>query len=332
MANEKAHTSSPTDKREKMERASKMRRKYVTPPEDEHAKLTHMRDRYFQNECYNSYTGIKTGTSKELQAFIDKINVSGHGRTGLKYHFSSSDGHEINTLHYVFYDLKEECDTSDRSSSSFEQFNDFNKYDVVKEVFDRNGRWNNTLVVMDVTGSMARYSAQTMAWLKVTQNKQKIGAFVFFNDGDSTKNEEKSSGHVGGIYGMENASFDNVYNEIRSSMLNGNGGDRSENNFEAVKKGQEMYPKSNYTVLIADNRANPRDCNLVKSIHTPLHIILCGANSQLNICYVQAAYDTKGSLHTLSADYDLSTVKQGTPFSLGENHYTWNGGKIVLVQ
>src|SRR5690606_13176489 len=60
-------------------------------------------------------------------------------------------------------------------------------YGVVESVFKRNPEWKNTLIVMDVTGSMSPYIAKTMAWVRATQKSEVVAAFTFFNDGDAKR-------------------------------------------------------------------------------------------------------------------------------------------------
>ena len=206
------------------------------------------------------------------------------------------------------------------------------EYGVVSEVYQRNPAWTNTLIVMDVTGSMSPYIAKTMAWVKASRASEQVHAFVFFNDGNSTPDRQKRTGEVGGIYWTENTSFTAVYERMKMTMQKGGGGDCPENNVEATLEGIALYPGVGEIVMVADNWATPRDLALVKELDRPVHVILCGASGGVNLAYIQLAYDTGGSVHTIEEDLDLRNIEPGRTFRLGRFYYTLLDGKIVKAE
>ena len=58
------------------------------------------------------------------------------------------------------------------------------KDSTILKVFNRNEEWKNMLVVCDVTGSMAPYTAQLLLWMKANQTLRSMKNIVFFNDDD----------------------------------------------------------------------------------------------------------------------------------------------------
>jgi len=205
-------------------------------------------------------------------------------------------------------------------------------YSAVQETFKRHPEWKNSLVVMDVTGSMSPYIAQTMAWVKETQKSSQIDAFVFFNDGDAKPHHQKRVGSVGGVYSATNSSFSNVYGELKSTMRKGGGGDCPENNVEATIKGIDQYPNCDEVIMMADNWATPRDLSLAKSLKKPVHIIVCGASSGMNMQYIQLAYDTGGSIHTIEEDLEMRSIKVGKQFKIGNSYFALVKGRIVRAE
>ena len=205
-------------------------------------------------------------------------------------------------------------------------------FNIMKETYERHPNWEKTLVVMDVTGSMSPYIAKTMAWVKATQESSQIDAFVFFNDGDNASDYKKRVGHVGGIYGVHNTTFGGVYQEMRKTMRRGGGGDCPENNVEASLDGIRDYPNCDEIVMMADNWATPRDLSLAKQLEKPVHVILCGANYGINIEYLQLAYDSGGSVHTIEEDLEMRSIKPGKQFKLGKSYFTLIKGRIVRAQ
>jgi hypothetical protein len=202
-------------------------------------------------------------------------------------------------------------------------------YGIVEAVFTRNPEWKNTLIVMDVTGSMSPYIAQTMAWIRHHQSSDLVEAFTFFNDGDRKPAKFKEIGKTGGIYSVDNIEFAKVYAKMKYTMRQGSGGDCPENNVEATLKTIEKYPEYDEIVMVADNYASPRDLSIAKQINKPVHVILCGANSRINIDYIQLAYDTGGSVHTIEEDMEMRSIKEGVKFKIGNTYYTLSKGRIV---
>jgi hypothetical protein len=205
-------------------------------------------------------------------------------------------------------------------------------YGLVEEVFNRHPNWMNSLVLLDVTGSMSPYLAQTMAWVRKTQDSEQVDAFVFFNDGDDQWDNMKVTGRVGGIYSASNTDFKSVYGTMKSTMRKGGGGDCPENNVEATIRGVKEFPDCNEVIMVADNWATPRDMSLVSQLNVPVHVIVCGSGNLVNVEYVQLAYDTGGSIHTMEEDMKARDIKPGSTFKLGKSYFTLKAGKIVRTK
>jgi hypothetical protein len=72
---------------------------------------------------------------------------------------------------------------------------------VVFNVLKRNKKWNNKLIVADLTGSMYPYAQQVSTWMKLHFMKDTTSQnFAFFNDGDKKRDEDKKIGATGGVY------------------------------------------------------------------------------------------------------------------------------------
>ena len=202
---------------------------------------------------------------------------------------------------------------------------------TVAHVMQRNASWDNVMVV-DVTGSMTPYVSQYMKWLRLKFNKSENQSFVFFNDGNDnlSRFNPKKIGSTGGLYPISNYSSQYGFNKIRQTlekaMMNGNGGDCPENNIEALLLAEQKYPYAKNIVMVADNFATPRDMRLVKKLTKPVNVILCGVkDSNVNTAYVNLAFKTKGSVHTIEQSLDeLYKLKEGEEFDFM--------GKIYVVQ
>lgn len=195
----------------------------------------------------------------------------------------------------------------------------------VFKIFDRHPEWNNSLVVMDWTGSMYKYGATAVLWHTLHQSQSGLKYFVFFNDGDDKKTEEKTIGNTGGIYGTESKYLSRVINLFYTVMAKGSGGDTPENNIEALLTGQALFPNFKELILIADNKACIKDYRLIDSLKIPVKVILCGTENGINPQYINLAYKTKGSIHTIEEDiYQMIAQNSGSTFILNGVEYELN--------
>ncbi len=182
------------------------------------------------------------------------------------------------------------------------------KDSTVFHVLDRNPEWNNMLVVMDWTGSMYEHGAQLVLWykLRLQRTEQKVAHFVFFNDGNTKKTWQKKPGKTGGVYHSRTNDLEEIVSTMAHVMSKGNGGDAEENDLEAILTGQQYLNGFESIILIADNKSEVRDMELLPKIKHPVHIILCRAeDGVIHPHYREIAETTGGSIHTLEEDLDF---------------------------
>ena len=172
---------------------------------------------------------------------------------------------------------------------------------TILKVLDRT-QWNRMVVVADVTASMYPFTGQLMLWLKIHEDERRIDRFVFFNDGDNKDDDLKKPGNTGGIYATGSSVFEVVEQLALKTMSNGCGGSIPENNIEALLRGIGSCPECKDVVMIADNNSPVSDMILLKQLHTPVHIIVCGVHDKINRDYIEIARATGGSVHLMERD------------------------------
>lgn len=204
---------------------------------------------------------------------------------------------------------------------------------VIFHVLDRKKEWKNILFVCDVTGSMSPYSAQMLIWNKLNFMSGRAKYYTFFNDGDNKEDRKKVIGRTGGIYHIEANSIKDIEEKALYTIRKGNGGDSPENDLEALISAEAKFPDAKEIVLIADNWAAIKDLVLIDKIKKPVHIILCGVfNGLVNADYVELAYRTKGSLHTMEDDIEnLAQLNEGETIRIGNSTFKLEKGKFILV-
>lgn len=187
---------------------------------------------------------------------------------------------------------------------------------VVMSALRRN-TWNNFMLVCDVTGSMSPYTAQIFASLPGVIENRRCKGFLFFNDGDHKRTDDKKPGRAGGLYSTRSMRMDSAYYTAQKCMNSGDGGDLPENNVEALLRAEKLNPGGEL-VLIADNWASPRDLGMCDEISQPVHIILCSARAGVNPDYLFLARVTGGSVHTRDEDItNLPSMKEGETVKIG---------------
>ena len=200
----------------------------------------------------------------------------------------------------------------------------------ILKILDRT-RWENATIVGDVTGSMYKYTAQLLLWVKANPIGSLAKNFVFFNDGDNMPDKDKKLGSTGGIYFKTCNNYVEVENLLRGTMLKGNGGDFPENNIEALMTAEKAFPAAEFQVMIADNWAAIKDKVLWQHLTKPVRIVVCGATEfNVNIDYLNLARKTKGSVHLMESDlYNLAGLKEGEILKVGKNNFVVKNGMLV---
>jgi hypothetical protein len=152
-----------------------------------------------------------------------------------------------------------------RQINEFLKFNPFSD-SIVWKVMNRHPTWQNAIVVNDWTGSMYGYGAQIVHWHLNNFRQSGVKRITLFNDGDKKSQFEKVIGETGGIYSSDASDLPKIMNLFNLVRLNGHGGDRPENDIEALVQAIKEYPDAAEVILIADNYACIRDIELVAKI------------------------------------------------------------------
>lgn len=212
----------------------------------------------------------------------------------------------------------------------FEQVGD----EVAAALYRNRGRWKNKIIVTDLTGSMYPYLDQILSWHILDQNNSINNQYVFFNDGDQTPDSKKIIGQIGGLYYTDADNLESLTGKMMETMQGGGGADSPENDIEALLHAIDKR-KTNRTeiILIADNNSDIKDFKLLHRLNVPVRVILAGtewigANEQ----YLELAYQTKGSVHTIETDIEnLFELNDGENINIGNNSYRISGGKFLRI-
>ncbi|MGG9963587.1 hypothetical protein [Ferruginibacter sp. SUN106] len=200
---------------------------------------------------------------------------------------------------------------------------------VVCAVLNRN-KWPSRMIVTDVTGSMYPYMQQIALWHTLEMMDKSSSDYVFFNDGDNKPDNLKVIGKTGGIYSCLKNLPDSVIKTMYTAMEKGSGGDAPENDIEALLKSIELKSPDATVILIADNLSPVKDMALLYDVKVPVRVVLCGTGmGWVNTDYIELAYRTGGSIHTIEQDiFNLTDLHDNDTIKIAGTIYKFSGGRF----
>ncbi|TNE62506.1 MAG: hypothetical protein EP344_04990 [Bacteroidetes bacterium] len=221
-----------------------------------------------------------------------------------------------------------ERDSLARDEKYFEK-----KGDVVKATLYRmRAAWQRKVIVTDMTCSMSPYIDQVLLWHALQLVRGEQNRYVFFNDGDGKTQAEKIVGKTGGLHFADQVDMEKLLVAMKETVQFGCSGDGPENDLEALLGGAARKSGLDELVLIADNYSDVRDIELLTQLQVPVRIILCGTEHGVNEEYLEVAYKTGGSVHTIEQDIvDLTKLADGATITIGEYQYRVLRGKFIQV-
>ncbi|MCE3228729.1 MAG: hypothetical protein K0S32_3280 [Bacteroidetes bacterium] len=255
-------------------------------------------------------------------------------QTGAKTEYAAS------TMFHGFYIKYKPAPTKESAEREFGYLADVLKGkksledSSIFKIMERN-KWKNITVVSDFTGSMSPYITQVMMWYNMTFAVKNIDEFVFFNDGDMKDDAVKKMGSTGGLYYVKAANKDSVLKVASLCSSSGFGGDVQENNVEAALFAVKKNPKLKEIVMLVDNWAPMRDYAMISMLKVPVRVIICGKGDRdaVNPEYLDLAYRTKGSVHTIEEDlHNISAVAEGKLLKIDGVEFRLMGGRFVKTK
>lgn len=338
--------------------------KKYRPEREPDVKIIHLQMAYGGHKIYNSkiarrakgryiekvkliYTDYPKGHNMDtlnmqrmLQLYL--LLPDAFNNEGIEWEFVKQTGANKNTVYNFFHGIavhyrnKPIWEYAENKKEYFEDVLEGKeeiKDSTILKVFDRNKEWDNMLIVSDFTGSMSPYIAELLLWYHLNADAKKDQRFVFFNDGDMKDTDEKVIGETGGIYYTKHSHIDSVLMTAVRTIDAGSGGDGPENDIEALIFGIKKFPKHKTVVLVADNGSSVRDFSLIRKLKRPVKVIICGGSGDINLQYLNLAYSTGGSLHTIEEDIvGLIDLKEGQEMKIGDTTFIIQNGEFKVKE
>lgn len=183
-------------------------------------------------------------------------------------------------------------------------------------------------LVMDVTGSMTDNVAALKRWITAHQDSLQFTSFTFFNDGDGKETRKKKMGETGGIYQTFNPLA--INDLITQTMEKGSGGERPENDVEAILFAEKNDSLCDVILLVADNYSEVRDLELVRNVNKKVNVLICAGFGAVRVDYLLLAKETGGDLIFNGERIQLSGLQNREVLSVGSYQYDYIGGMFTL--
>ncbi|MFT5833898.1 MAG: hypothetical protein ACI97N_001527, partial [Cognaticolwellia sp.] len=170
--------------------------------------------------------------------------------------------------------------------------------------------------------------------LKLKNEEKFENQYMFFNDGNGKPMAEKITGLTGGFHYTEAIKLADLTETMVETMSTGCSIDSPENDMEALLDAtQNRKLQKMEIILIADNNSTIRDFELLKSLNVPIRIILAGVFWGVNEEYLELAFHTKGSVHTLEDDLErLYEMNDGDYVKIGDIRYRIYNGRFLKMR
>jgi hypothetical protein len=210
------------------------------------------------------------------------------------------------------------------------------KRSILATFYRFKNKWKDKVIVVDFTGSMDPYIDETLLWFKLNLVNAESKIYLFFNDGDRIYSDsEKKIGSTGGFHYVLDNSFENILDTLKTARLLSPtmGAEIAENDIEALISAQKKMKPGSELILIADNYSPARDIELLEQVKYPVRVILCGVEDKINEDYLEVAYRTGGSIHTIEEDLmNLSSAVNGSEVTINNNVYKILDGRFVWIR
>jgi len=195
---------------------------------------------------------------------------------------------------------------------------------VLETVMDRNN-WTNKLLISDVSYEMLSYAHKLAKWYNENLKAGETTQFVLYNNG-----QQREKGESGSAFLMVSPQYDSLVKLIDYVHKNRQM-EKANNTLKRLIEGNGISKTYKDVILFVDKDAGLQDYEYFKQLKAPVHVVLCVDDRRPNPQHLTVAWRTKGSVHSLSGDYDLGKLREGDTFKMEGFEYKIMGGEFVLI-
>lgn len=237
---------------------------------------------------------------------------------------------EYNSLDHKLKRIKTDVSEAKKNLKKSPKYFENIKSTVNAVLYRHKTKWGNKIIITDATGSMDKYLHQVYLWHALKANINSQNEYIFFNDGDDKAQYEKIIGKTEGFHYTNSEILDSIITKCMYAKSITDGGDSPENDFEAILEAIQYRNNREELILIADNYSDVRDYGLLDIINVPVRVILCGVHSYVNEQYLDLAYKTKGSVHSIEEDLNmLRRISLGSEITFRGKTYVYTKAGFI---
>jgi len=205
----------------------------------------------------------------------------------------------------------------------------------IKAMLHRNkDQWPSKRIVANIDCSMYQYLDELMVRNYSDEQEQHQNTYWLFNGFENqSKPSHKGNDRRGIFYVAQNdvEGFCTTVDKILNFSCSSN---RLENVVEALILGAQDKAAEEELLFIADNFSDAADLHKLKELHVPVRVLLTASQRGINEHYLEIAYRTGGSIHTLKEDIpskQLQALKDGEQLHVGRFTYQFFKGRFIKV-
>ncbi len=209
-----------------------------------------------------------------------------------------------------------------------------NNQEIKAMLYRNKDQWTAKRIIANIDCSMYQYLDELMVWNYSDEQEQNNNSYWLFN---GFQNNSKPSGLGNdrrGIFYVPNNDVAGFCNTVDKIVNFNCGGNRLENVVEALILGAKDKSPEEELLFIADNYSDVSDLNKLRELHVPVRVLLTASEYGVNEHYLEIAYRTGGSVHTIHEDIPsrhLQALKDGEQLQVGKYRYQFFKGRFMKV-
>lgn len=264
-----------------------------------------------------------------LQRIQDSIRIAENAYQNfyLQYKYDNVDFNTIET------NIKKLVEKNKAELTSNPDYFVENKKEINAILERNNEAWENKRVIANIDCSMYQYIDELMVWNYSYPQEHSKNKYWLFNGFNYIDKDEKSVARRG-IFHVDQNDVSGFFKTINKIVNFSCRGSRLENVVEALILGAEGKTSDENLLFIADNYSDVSDLEKLNKLTVPVHIVLTHSDIGVNENYLEIAYQTGGSIHTLYEDISSSRLKNltdGDRLLIGKFQYQFYKGKFLKL-
>lgn len=209
-----------------------------------------------------------------------------------------------------------------------------NQQEIKAMLYRNKEQWAAKRIIANIDCSMYQYLDELMVWNYSDEQEQNNNTYWLFNGFQNDSKPSGSGNDRRGIFHVPNNDIEGFCKTVDKIVNFSCGGSRLENVVEALILGAKDKSPAEELLFIADNYSDVSDLNKLKDLHVPVRVLLTASEYGINEHYLEIAYRTGGSIHTINEDIPsqhLQTLKDGQQLPIGKYVYQFFKGRFMKV-